>query len=104
MDKEEEEIAEAIENMSEEEITKIQERIRKIKGAKYKRRGVDLRGYLPLKYSKHLDIVMSWLVDYGAISEKTIYKFTSYAAEQVIETVLKTLREKSKMLGIPPNK
>ena len=92
-------IGEVVENMSEEEITKLQEKVRKIKGARYRKSGIYLRGYIPMKYTQNFELVLEWLVDYEHIKKPTknpeniIYNFTSYAARVVIEEVLKNIRE-----------
>ncbi|MHC1636328.1 MAG: hypothetical protein ACXQTS_06920 [Candidatus Methanospirareceae archaeon] len=77
-----------------EELTRLQQLIRREKKRRTKWHGKRLTGYVPKRLMPYYPIVLDWLYKNGFIEEKNDYNFATLAFALLIEQVVKQIRQK----------
>ncbi len=90
---EEDEVRNALKDMSFKELTALQYKIRLEKQRKYGERGVKFSGYIPDIYKAAIPIVLDYLYDQKVIKKRTIYNLATVSITLVIDDVLSKIKQ-----------
>ena len=98
---------ETIEALREDVKTASLEEIKKVRLLLYKatrrRKGKYFTGYLHGEYYEYAPIVIDYLYENGLIKKRSLYALVSFAAENLIATVVKTIKQGKTYLKTPTN-
>ena len=81
-----------IKGLSKEQLTEIQRALRLEKQLKYKKKGLNLYGYISEEQKKFVPLVMEYLQNKELIKNKTIYNMTTVAVKLLIHQVREILQ------------
>lgn len=82
-----------IKGLSKEQLTEIQRALRLEKQLKYKKKGLNLYGYISEEQKKFVPLVMDYLQREEMIKNKTIYNMTTVAVKLLIKSVRDNISE-----------
>lgn len=82
-----------IKGLSKEQLTEIQRALRLEKQLKYKKKGLNLYGYISEEHKKFVPLVMDYLQREKMIKNKTIYNMTTVAVKLLIKSVRDNISE-----------
>jgi hypothetical protein len=89
-------IASTIQEMSVDELTRLQYMIRQEKQRKHVTQGIRFSGYIPEVYRDIVPIVLDYLADNELIKKRSIYNLATMSIMLVIEDVIEKIKEKGK--------
>jgi hypothetical protein len=89
-------IASTIQEMSVDELTRLQYMIRQEKQRKHVTQGIRFSGYIPEVYRDIVPIVLDYLAENGLIKKRSIYNLATMSIMLVIEDVIEKIKEKGK--------
>jgi len=89
-------IASSIQEMSVDELTRLQYLIRQEKQRKHITQGIRFSGYIPEVYRDIVPIVLDYLADNELIKKRSIYNLATMSIMLVIEDVIEKIKEKGK--------
>jgi len=89
-------IASTIQEMSVDELTRLQYMIRQEKQRKHVTQGIRFSGYIPEVYRDIVPIVLEYLKENGMIKKRSIYNLATMSIMLVIEDVIEKIKENSK--------
>jgi hypothetical protein len=89
-------IASTIQEMSVDELTRLQYMIRQEKQRKHVTQGIRFSGYIPEVYRDIVPIVLEYLADNKLIKKRSIYNLATMSIMLVIEDVIEKIKEKGK--------
>ena len=87
-----EELKDALNDMTIEDLSTIQAEIRYAKRKRYKIKGKFVQGYVGEQYRDAIPVVIDYLYDQKIIEEKTIYNLVKLSVEMVVEDVLSKIK------------
>ena len=82
-----------IKGLSKEQLTEIQRALRLEKQLKYKKKGLNVYGYISEEQKKFVPLVMDYLQKEEMIKNKTIYNMTTVAVKLLIKSVRDNISE-----------
>ena len=89
-------IASSIQEMSVDELTRLQYMIRQEKQRKHVTQGIRFSGYIPEVYRDIVPIVLDYLKENGLIKKRSIYNLATMSIMLVIEDVIEKIKESGK--------
>ena len=89
-------IASSIQEMSVDELTRLQYLIRQEKQRKHVTQGIRFSGYIPEVYRDIVPIVLDYLAENEMIKKRSIYNLATMSVLLVIEDVIEKIKEKGK--------
>ena len=89
-------IASTIQEMSVDELTRLQYLIRQEKQRKHITQGIRFSGYIPEVYRDIVPIVLEYLAENDLIKKRSIYNLATMSIMLVIEDVIEKIKEKGK--------
>ena len=93
---EDRQIASGIQEMSVDELTRLQYLIRQEKQRKHVTQGIRFSGYIPEVYRDIIPIVLEYLKENGMIKKRSIYNLATMSVLLVIEDVVEKIKESGK--------
>ena len=89
-------IASTIQEMSVDELTRLQYLIRQEKQRKHITQGIRFSGYIPEVYRDIVPIVLDYLKENELIKKRSIYNLATMSIMLVIEDVIEKIKERGK--------
>ena len=89
-------IASTIQEMSVDELTRLQYLIRQEKQRKHVTQGMRFSGYIPEVYRDIVPIVLDYLKENGLIKKRSIYNLATMSVALVIDDVINKIKESGK--------
>jgi len=91
------ELNSALREMSVEDLTDLQRRIRLEKQRKHISQGIRFTGYIPEGYRDIIPIILDYLKENDIIKKRSIYNLATMSIRLVIDDVIDKIKEKGEM-------